>query len=236
MKKILNLLIVFVITLSCLSLSAVFGNINNSNDNTDNGVDWSNITISCLGDSITESPYIDKAYPVVLQEILGAKKCYNFGISGSTCALVQDENGNDLQNSMCLRYADMPKSSDIIIVMCGVNDTTNVPLGTINDVDISTYYGALNTLCNNLKKNYKDSYVFFMTNFAYSSTENIFQSVAIKQVCEKQGIDVFDVFSKVPFDVNVDTYDGCHPTQNFVSNVWTPKIAQFIKDNYKKIN
>ena len=51
------------------------------------------------------------------------------------------------------------------------------------------------------------------------------------QVCEKQNIDLMDVYNTVPFNYIKDTYDYTHPTEEFISEVWSPMISEFIKEN-----
>lgn len=56
-----------------------------------NNIDFSDIKITCLGDSITQAVNLDNldnyqelAYPHILQETLDARKVYNLGIGGSS--------------------------------------------------------------------------------------------------------------------------------------------------------
>lgn len=248
-KKTLTILcacLFFVIAFSGVFL--LFCNNNESdNSSSTNSADWSNVTISCLGDSITYGQTISKSYPSVLQEILGAKACINYGIGWSTCAVVNNcschSGQTNAHNAMCARYSQIANSSDVIAVMCGVNDAGLAPLGDINDTGSTTFYGSLNILCSGLKSKYSNSYIFFMTSFAYDNCNDLaemgvarkeYYYTAVKQVCAKYDIDVFDTFNEIDFSTTRDTTDNVHPNQNFVTNVWTPQIAQFIKDNYKK--
>ena len=258
MKKFYSWTLIIVIilcTFSCGLLIFTFdpnGKTKDDNASGDNiqieqEIDWSNVTISCLGDSITYGQTIGKAYPSVLQDILGTKTCLNYGIGWSTCAVVNDctchSGVTNAHNAMCARYSQIAKSSDIIAVMCGVNDQGLAPLGNIEDTGSNTFYGSMNILCSGLKSKYSNSYIFFMTSFAYDNCNDLgamgvvrkeYYHTAVKQVCEKYDIDVFDTFAKIDFSTTRDTTDNVHPNQNFVTNVWTPQIAQFIKDNYKK--
>lgn len=252
MKKFSIVLVsVLCIVLSC-SFFLLFFKKNNNASNEDNltGVNWSNITISCLGDSVTEGLQLNNPYPKVLQKQLGTKFCYNYGIGGSTCAVVEECSCHptrpEAHYPMCERYKLIKQSSDIIIVMCGINDSAYVSLGTIDSTDTTTFYGAMNTMCQGLKEKYKDSWIFFMTSFKYDNYDimsyvNTFGDkrvdyyvAAVKAVCEKYDIDVFDTFNEIPIHSASDTLDNVHPNQNFVTNVWTPAIAQYIKANYKK--
>lgn len=253
MKKIRDLLLIIAIILSvisCSSLIFVLGrngknntNSNNQSNQIEKQIDLSNVVISCLGDSITNGGYLGTAntYPKLLKEQLNNLVCLNYGIGGSSCAS-RPSLSND--TGMVLRYNKINKISDIIIVMCGVNDgMSNVPLGNIDDTDITTYYGALNTLCSGLKENYPNAWVFFMTNFAYSNSESTnsigvsykeYYCNAVKAVCEKHNVDVFDTFNLLEFDTSTNTSDTVHPKGEYLSNVFVPAIAQYIKTNYKQ--
>ncbi len=248
MKKVRDWVLVIAIILciiSCGSLIFVFNGGNKKAPKNDNNtqveqvVDWSNVAISCIGDSITRGAYITYSYPTLLKNELGCGTVNNFGISGNTLA----RNHSNYDTAMCVRYTEMSQNSDIIIVMGGVNDKGSIPLGTIDDTEITTFYGALNTFCSGLKENYPNAWVFFMTNFAYDDIDTInsfdvkyqeYYCNATKAVCEKYNISVFDTFNKIKFNQSSNTTDGVHPKQNFVGDIWVPAIAQYIKANYKQ--
>lgn len=251
MKKSFSVLFVCLIfILSCSSLFLFFktDKTNNSDGQTD--INWSNITISCLGDSMTFRTGIENSYPKLLKRELGAKMVYNYGIGYSTCSVINEcECHPDYPGRhfpMCERYTQIKESSNIIIVMCGYNDAGLAPLGTIDSTDKTTFYGAMNTMCKGLKEKYEDSYIVFMTCFKYNHVDiskdvNSFGelrmdyfSTAVKNVCKKYNIDIFDTFEELSFDTARDTLDKVHPNQEFVSSVWVPAIAQYIKTNYKQ--
>lgn len=85
-------------------------------------VDFSNVKITILGDSITmganmtEEEQKQYSIPVQLQKILGAKEVYNLGIGGSAISRASDA------SPMVDRWGDIPKDSDIVIVFGGTND------------------------------------------------------------------------------------------------------------------
>lgn len=206
---------------------------------------FTGMSMSALGSSTTMGAGIEKAYPTVVADILGLKETYNYGISWSTlgykenCDCDHPYLPDDYDhNPMVFRYADM-ESTDIICVLGGLNDFgVDLPLGGIDDTDVTTFYGALNVLLDSLKKTYPDSYIFMMTGFYYydgfvndngDSWETF--NLAMTEVCEKHGIDCMDVYKSLPFNYLNDTYDYTHPTQEFTSEVWGPAIAQFIKQN-----
>ena len=79
-------------------------------------IDFSDVKIAILGDSLTEASNLDEeeraiySYPAVLQEILGCKEIVNLGIGGSTISSVGDY-------AMVERRRDVPMDSDIVIVL-----------------------------------------------------------------------------------------------------------------------
>ncbi|MBO7214245.1 MAG: SGNH/GDSL hydrolase family protein [Clostridia bacterium] len=251
-----RLFTIFINALISTTLLTVVG-CKNSNDNSSDStsgneveepepVDITKLSIACLGDSLTLGQGIEFSYPVNLFLNYGIYNVTNYGVGWSTCAVVENctcHNAYNAHNAMCLRYDQISTNTDVIAVMCGVNDSALVPLGTINDTQNTTFYGALNSLCSNLKTNYTKSYVFFMTSFHYDISEEVRQDgtmrkdyyeTAVKQVCQKYGIDVFDTYNALDFSTERDTIDNVHATQDFVTNVWTPAIVDFIKNNYKK--
>ena len=201
-----------------------------------------------IGDSITygfdsgnDGKQMDKPYPELVKQELGLGRVYNKGISGSTLTSV-----DSFRNPMSVRYKDMPRRADIVSVMGGINDYMlgNAELGTIDDTDTTTIYGALNTLASGLKEKYRSAYIFFMTPFKWRWDGGVNAKGyslpdlcnAIKEVCEKYDIDVLDMYTygQMELDYASPTCDGLHPTQWFFENYTAPQIAKFIKDNYNK--
>jgi hypothetical protein len=100
---------------------------------------------------------------LAISEILGVKKINNYGVGGRFLSL-------DYPDTMCNMYSSM-EDADIVMVMGGTNDvlslgTAKGVLGSPNDTDKSTIYGALDHLCKGLKEKYPNSFIFFMTPFA----------------------------------------------------------------------
>lgn len=85
-------------------------------------IDFSDVKIAILGDSLTEGSNLDEAerneysMPAQLQKILGCKEIYNLGIGGSTISSCANS------YPMVNRWEDIPDDSDIIIVFGGTND------------------------------------------------------------------------------------------------------------------
>ena len=84
-------------------------------------IDFSDVKITILGDSITTAANLDEdeqakyAYPVILQEILGCKEIVNLGIGGSSISRVG-------AYAMVERFSEIPEDTDILIVFGGSND------------------------------------------------------------------------------------------------------------------
>ena len=84
-------------------------------------IDFSDVKITILGDSITTAANLDEeeqakyAYPVILQEILGCKEIVNLGKGGSSVSRAG-------AYAMVERFSDIPKDTDILIVFGGSND------------------------------------------------------------------------------------------------------------------
>lgn len=132
----------------------------------DNTIDFSDVTIACLGDSITEATNLEKledyqqySYPSRLGEILGAEAVYNLGIGGSSIGRYWDKAFVD-------RYGEIPKDTDIIVIMGGTNDgfcVSREELGTMEERKARTFVGDLDELMRGLKEDYPDALVVFVT-------------------------------------------------------------------------
>ncbi len=131
-----------------------------------NEVDFSEVSIACLGDSITEATNLDSmedyrqyAYPTRLKEILGAESVTNLGIGGSSIGRYWDK-------AFVERYKEIPEDTDLIIVMGGTNDgfcLNQEELGTMEERAENTFIGDLDELMRGLKENYPDAEIVFTT-------------------------------------------------------------------------
>lgn len=127
-------------------------------------IDFSDKTIACLGDSITYgansgSDDVSVTYEDIIKKRLNAKEVLNFGIGGSTI-------GDYWSDPMCLRYVEIPKDVDIIIVFGGINDCfccDEEEFGNLKDLEEETFCGDLNRLMKGLQESYSESEVFFVT-------------------------------------------------------------------------
>lgn len=132
----------------------------------DSTYDFSDISIACLGDSITQATNLDNmedyqqyAYPTRLKEILGAESVTNLGIGGSSIGRYWDE-------AFVERYKEIPQDTDLIIVMGGTNDgfcLSKEELGTFEERKAGTFIGDLDELMRGLKEDYPDATIVFAT-------------------------------------------------------------------------
>ena len=132
----------------------------------ENNYDFSEISIACLGDSITEAAnlsdmenYQQYAYPAKLGGLLGAESVTNLGIGGSSIGRYWDKAFVD-------RYKEIPKDTDLIIVMGGTNDgfcLSQEELGSMEERKERTYIGDLDELMRSLKQEYPNAQIIFAT-------------------------------------------------------------------------
>lgn len=192
--------------------------------------DFSEVTIACLGDSITEgvngaSGHADGlTYPEVIKEVLHAKEVYNLGIGGSTI-------GDYWAAAMVNRYMEIPKDTDIIIVYGGINDVfsgTDETMGNLNALTDDTFCGDLDTLLEGLRTNYPTSWVILVTPMDTVTIEEVralnpdMEPIedyvdAMISLAGKYDVDIIDLFhSNFMNSYDKGVYDayvpGCHPT------------------------
>ena len=132
----------------------------------ESSLDFSDIKITCLGDSITQAAnltsmedYQQYSYPTKLGQILGAKEVVNLGIGGSSI-------GRYWQNAFVDRYQEIPQDTDLILVMGGTNDgfcLHKENVGNFEERLAGTLIGDLDELMRGLKDNYPDAEVIFIT-------------------------------------------------------------------------
>ena len=132
----------------------------------ENTIDFSQMKIACLGDSITaaanlegEEGYEQYAYPARLQELLGAEEVVNLGIGGSSI-------GRYWADAFVDRYQEIPQDTDIIIIMGGTNDgfcVSEAEFGSLEERAYRTFCGDLNELFAGIKKDYSEAQVFVAT-------------------------------------------------------------------------
>lgn len=175
----------------------------------DSEVDFSDCKITCLGDSITAASNLDTienyqsmSYPSQLGKILGAEEVVNLGIGGSSI-------GRYWENAFVDRYQEIPKDTDVILVMGGTNDgfcASEKELGSLEKREKDTFTGDLDELLFGLQKDYPDAQIVLITPLPnvlhdllrksrdYLLPQSAFVRV-MKQLGEEHGIPVIDLYN-----------------------------------------
>lgn len=168
-------------------------------------LDFSNVKIAFLGDSITAGVNGATPYPYLVKEILGLKEVYNFGQGGSTIATI---NGS---KAMTERVNEIPTDADIIIVMGGTNDNFYQPayqfgFMTWETKGEGTFCGELQLLMKKFKWSYPNAKVLFLTPPSNSKIDQMraenpalqdqaVYTEAINYIGNEQGFEVIDLFN-----------------------------------------
>lgn len=191
--------------------------------------DFSDVSITCIGDSITAGAYIEHGYPEALASILGVKQNTTLGIWGSTVSNLEGKSSTPYVD----RYSEIPKDTGIILIQTQCNDVGRIPIGDNDDTEPDTYKGALNYLIPHIVEDYPSAYVFMVgpnSNANRSDMEPY--AVAIRDITAIHGIDLLEMFDgNSNYIPAMDTVDGLHHTQVYVDNVLAPWIARFILIN-----
>ncbi len=127
-------------------------------------LDFSNMKIVCLGDSITEGANGATPYPTFLKNILGAKEVLNLGIGGSTICSDHD----DGVAAMSDRMDEIAEDTDLVIVIGGTNDNFYQASWQFGFMDWeakgdATFCGDLQLLMRRFKWLFPDTKVIFFT-------------------------------------------------------------------------
>ncbi len=219
-----------------------------------NQIDFSDVKIACLGDSITaaanlesEENYQQYAYPARLKELLGAEEVYNLGIGGSSI-------GRYWADAFVDRYQEIPEDVDIIIVMGGTNDgfcVSEKEFGTVDECAYRTFCGDLDELMRGLSEDYPDADIFFATPLPnilhdylmqerdYLLPQRRFADI-ILQLAQKYDFEVVDLYNSNILDSHdadvVEQYvlDGVHCNQDgyqIMAEHFASELIQYYEEN-----
>lgn len=136
-------------------------------------------TVNFLGDSITfgvGASIEENRFTDVLAREFGLKKANNYGISGSRIARQLFITKEDYDEDYCMRMERMDETADAVVVFGGTNDYGHgeAPLGTPDDRDPSTFYGACHYLMRGLLERYVGKPVAILTPLHRTDDENPF--------------------------------------------------------------
>ena len=200
---------------------------------------WFNKKAVIIGDSITagadgassgaSSVPKESNLPNQLKDRLGLNEIINYGASGTTIAQTSGNDNGMGGLAFVNRFSNMDDDADLVIVFGGTNDygsSYTVDFGTPSDTEKTTFYGALNYLCNGLIEKYNGKTIVFMTPLHRDiETANVKGKTlldyvnAIKEVCQTFGIPVIDTYNISGFTPKNNSFkqaylpDGLHPNE-----------------------
>lgn len=194
--------------------------------------------INVLGDSISQGINTSKSYVSDLKTITGADLVRNYGVAGASISQKSvDRFEWDNIEPLISSYSRMDREADVIVIFAGVNDWVyGRQLGDDKSVDITTFYGALNTLLTNLRSQYVGATIILVTPLQTDWTTRPANGVsdsngknieglflkdyvdAIKTIAPKYAVPVLDLYNSMFYPFNKDfkekyMTDSLHPTR-----------------------
>jgi len=178
--------------------------------------------LACVGDSITEATIPDGGYFKNYAEVVAERNemsVYKDGKGGSTMANTEGH------NPFCVdRYLAVPSNFDILTIWFGWNDAAYSQVGTINDTDDTTYYGAYKKVLEHFITTYPTKKIGLIVPYGNESVEPFRE--AVRKLSEMYGVPCLDLAdgkqcSLLWGTANAAqqarraalTYDGTHPNQ-----------------------
>ena len=192
-----------------------------------------NITANFLGDSITEGHGTsgqDKVFHALIAKKYGMKAARNYGIGGTRFAYQQTPSANPRwDKNFCDRFSEMEDDAQLVVLFGGTNDYGHgdAPIGSPEDRDPATFYGACHFLMKGLIEKYPESTIVVMTPLHRAVEERVRgegEAVSlkryveiIKEVAEYYSLPVIDLWAMSGIQPKVDVIkqkycpDGLHP-------------------------
>ena len=205
-----------------------------------------------LGDSITYGLGTTATYHAILKDKYSIPTVAKYAVSGSQISTGGTNSATSSDDSFCNRYTSMDDDADLVTVFGGINDLLHrVPLGTMDDTDGTTFYGALKLLCEGLINKYPNSKIIFFTPLkaAYGSNgldtngynnlnlnlEDYIQ--VMKKVCNYYCIPIIDLSNICRLQPNLASIktnympDGLHPNaagHQYIANALELATSSYI--------
>ena len=159
----------------------------------------------------------------------------NYGISSST---ISEMGGGGLE-PMCVRYVDMDDEADLVTVMGGINDHTEVitaiDYGDIDSTDTATFYGGWNVLLSGLRTKYPNAIILVFTNgdcTPQTRGDAEGRVEAIQKVCAKHRIPCCDILHNLGYTYEQYQTDMVHLTPAQMERNLTPLVYNFIMRHF----
>lgn len=154
-------------------------------------------------------------------------------VSGTTLV----DNGDTSYIQRMINNIDTNETADLFVCQLSTNDATKqMPMGTISDsvnledFDTTTVIGAMEYIICYARQTWNCP-VMFYTGTRYDSEQYAEMVEALKQLQDKYGIGVIDMWDNLDTDIpEYDDYmaDGIHPNRAGYLNWWTPYMEQCI--------
>lgn len=249
-KRIISLILAFVMLFSMVPMTAFASGSGEIKENL-----WNGRSALFVGDSITEGIGTTKIYYQFLSETLGFSSVNAMGVAGS-CISAASDYGQGNQ-PLINRYQKIP-STDLIVIYMGTNDYGHeTPLGSVEDTQDVSFYGALNTIIPALVAKHSSSKIVFVTpihrygfgtskilgtQFTADSLPNGVGATlgdyveALITVCANNGVSVIDLYTEWtlnPADSEVQSNympDGLHPNaagHELIAEIMEPHIRSY---------
>ena len=204
--------------------------------------------INFLGDSITEghgASSKDKCFVSLIGRNEELAEARNYGIGGTRLAIQNGvENVRWDTNAFTQRFDKMDPDADAVVVFGGTNDFGhgNAPIGSFEDRDPETFYGACHYLFAGLTRRYLGKPIVVITPLHRLSElqrrENGLMLIdyvnIIREVAEYYSLYVLDLFKisgiqpAIPAVKDAYMPDGLHPNDAGYE-ILADKIATFLK-------
>ena len=142
--------------------------------------------------TFTDSPYYgqNKVYPFWIGRRNQGLTVINEAISGSTMT-GGDSGVNPFSGT---RYTAIPADADYITLMFGINDSgNNCPIGTIDDADNTTFYGAWNVVLEYVITNFPYAHIGIIVGPGMQTTQGKTYAEAEIAVAKKWGIPYLNI-------------------------------------------
>ena len=207
--------------------------------------------VNFLGDSITEGVGVsspDKLYHQLIKRRVGLAEARIYGVSGSRYARQLVVTSERSDRDFCMRAEEMDPSADIVIVFGGTNDFGHgtAPIGTFEDREPTTFYGAAHWLYSFLKRTYPSAVIAICTPTHrrnecctkgdikpyHCGTLKRYVDI-IREVAEYYSLPVIDLFAMSGIQPAIDEQrerympDGLHPN-DAGHEILAERIANFL--------
>ena len=164
MKRLMALLLAVLMVLGLAACGGDKAETKAPADDTPKAKSYKGMTAAFVGDSITNGAELQKGdmiYWQIVSANLELGEITGMGVNGS-CYSTKSEFGLDHQPLMT-RYQKIPQA-DLIFIALGCNDFgRNTPMGTIEDKEDISFYGAMNFILDQLATQCPDSQIVLLT-------------------------------------------------------------------------